>query len=166
MPSAPYDLSSWKICLVATPLAFHTTQVSTVVAAHWMSPDATGRWRSFGGILVSVTSRPCFLNRPASLARVRGAKPVQPLMPTATLVSCAAACVIKSAASAAPQNADFIVLPRRVAGSWLARRVPASQDLEHRLGRAAERRLVAADHDRALDRDRVRDHALDQLVVR
>ena len=39
MPSAPKLLSSWKICLVATPLAFQEIQVSTVVAAHWMSPE-------------------------------------------------------------------------------------------------------------------------------
>src|SRR5689334_5149426 len=109
-----------------------------------MSPEATARWRSFCGILGRVTSSPCFLNSPASLARVRGAKPVQPLMPTATLVSCAAAGVIVSAAaSAAPRTVDFIALPRRVAGSWLARLVPPSQDLEHRLGRPAERGLVA-----------------------
>src|SRR4051812_22181929 len=114
-----------------------------------MSPEATARWRSFCGILVRVTSRPCFLNSPASLAKVRGAKPVQPLMPTATLVSCAAAGAINSAAaSAAPRRVDFIVMPRRVAGAWLARRVPASQDLEHRFGRPAERRLAAVHHDR------------------
>jgi hypothetical protein len=36
-------LSSWKICVVATPLAFHTTHVSTVVAAHCTSPEAIAR---------------------------------------------------------------------------------------------------------------------------
>ena len=41
IPSAPKLLSSWKIFVVATPLAFHTIQVSTVVAAHWMSPCPT-----------------------------------------------------------------------------------------------------------------------------
>ena len=87
MPSAPKLLSSWKICVVATPLAFQTTQVSTVVAAHWMSPEAMARWRSFCGIFLMLTSSPCFLYRPASLARVSGAKPVQPDMPMATLVS-------------------------------------------------------------------------------
>jgi hypothetical protein len=40
-------LSSWKIWVVVTPLAFHTIQVSTVVAAHWISPEAMARWRSF-----------------------------------------------------------------------------------------------------------------------
>ena len=56
-----------------------------------MSPEAIARWRSFCGIFLIVTSRPCFLNRPASLASVSGAKPVQPEMPIATLVSCACA---------------------------------------------------------------------------
>ena len=87
MPSAPYDLSSWKICLVATPLAFQAIQVSTVVAAHWMSPEAMARCRSFCGIFLIDTSRPLALKMPASLASVRGAKPVQPEMPMATWVS-------------------------------------------------------------------------------
>ncbi len=87
MPSAPKLLSSWKICVVATPLAFQTIQVSTVVAAHWMAPEAMARWRSFCGILLIVTSRPFFLKMPASLASVSGAKPVQPEMPMPTLVS-------------------------------------------------------------------------------
>ena len=78
MPSAPKLLSSWKICVVATPAAFHAIQVSTVVAAHCTSPEAMARWRSFCGIFLIVTSRPRFLNRPASLASVSGAKPVQP----------------------------------------------------------------------------------------
>src|SRR6185503_586878 len=86
MPSAPYDLSSWKICLVATPFAFHTIHVSTVVAAHWMSPEAIARWRSFCGIFLIETSRPFFLKMPASRASVRGAKPVHPLIPMATAV--------------------------------------------------------------------------------
>jgi hypothetical protein len=38
-------LSSWKIWVVATPAAFHATQVSTVVAAHWTSPEAMARCR-------------------------------------------------------------------------------------------------------------------------
>ena len=29
----------------ATPAAFQTIHVSTVVAAHWMSPEASARWR-------------------------------------------------------------------------------------------------------------------------
>src|SRR5688572_21076322 len=45
------------------------------------------RCRSFCGIFLMLTSRPFFLKIPASLARVSGAKPVQPEMPTATLVS-------------------------------------------------------------------------------
>src|ERR1700724_2264218 len=44
--------------MVATPLAFHTIQVSTVVAAHWMSPEAMARWRLACGIFLRVTSRP------------------------------------------------------------------------------------------------------------
>ena len=36
--------------MVATPLAFQMIQVSTVVAAHWTSPEAIARWRSFCGI--------------------------------------------------------------------------------------------------------------------
>ena len=76
--------------MVATPFAFQTIQVSTVVAAHWMSPEAIARWRSFCGIFLIVTSRPFFLKMPASFASVSGAKPVQPLMPMATLVSWAA----------------------------------------------------------------------------
>jgi hypothetical protein len=71
-------LSIWKICFVATPLAFQTTHVSTVVAAHWMSPDAIASWRSFWGIFFRSTSRPYFLKMPASLASVSGAKPVHP----------------------------------------------------------------------------------------
>src|SRR5262249_55883218 len=43
IPSAPYDLSIWNNGLVATPLAFQTIQVSTVVAAHWTSPEAMAR---------------------------------------------------------------------------------------------------------------------------
>jgi len=58
--------------------------VSTVVAAHWMSPDAIARWRSFCGIFLMVTSTPFFLKIPASLASVSGANPVQPEMPRAT----------------------------------------------------------------------------------
>jgi len=67
------------------------TQVSTVVAAHWMSPDAIARWRSFCGIFLMLTSSPFFLKMPASLASVSGAKPVHPEMPILSLVSCAEA---------------------------------------------------------------------------
>src|SRR5687767_3388595 len=108
MPSAPKLLSSWKICLVGTPLAFHTIQVSTVVAAHWMSPDWIARWRLACGTFLIVTSRPFFLKMPASLASVRGAKPVQPEMPTATFVSCAEADPAASANTAKPPNTAFI----------------------------------------------------------
>ena len=80
-------------------MAFQTTQVSTVVAAHWMSPDAIARWRSFCGIFLIVTSSPCCLKRPASLAKVSGAKPVQPEMATATLVSWAWAAGAKATAA-------------------------------------------------------------------
>ena len=68
----------WKICFVATPFAFQTTHVSTVVAAHCTSPDAIARCRSFCGIFFRSTSRPFFLKMPASFASVSGAKPVQP----------------------------------------------------------------------------------------
>ena len=54
MPSAPYDLSSWTTCFVATPLAFHTIHVSTVVAAHCTSPEAIARCRSFCGMNLMV----------------------------------------------------------------------------------------------------------------
>ncbi len=93
--------------MVATPLAFHTIQVSTVVAAHWMSPDAMARWRLACGIFLMVTSRPFLAKMPASLASVSGAKPVQPEIPMATLVPCAAAGV---AASAAPSAAAMILI--------------------------------------------------------
>ena len=102
MPSAPYDLSSWNSCVVATPLAFHTIQVSTVVAAHWISPEAMARCRLACGIFLMVTSRPFLAKMPASLASVSGAKPVQPDMPMATLVPCAnAGAAMQQAASAA-----------------------------------------------------------------
>src|ERR1700704_152303 len=52
MPSAPKLLSIWKICLVATPFAFQTSQVSAVVAAHWTSPEAMARWRLCCGIFL------------------------------------------------------------------------------------------------------------------
>jgi hypothetical protein len=77
--------------LVATPLAFQEIQVSTVVAAHWMSPDAIARCRSFCGIFFNVTSRPFFLKMPDWLARVSGAKPVHPESPMATFTSSAIA---------------------------------------------------------------------------
>ena len=77
--------------MVATPLAFHTIQVSTVVAAHWTSPEAMARCRLACGIFLIVTSRPFFAKMPASLASVSGAKPVHPEMPIVTLVPCASA---------------------------------------------------------------------------
>ena len=89
--TAPYDLSSCTTCVIGTPFAFQTTYVSTVVAAHWTSPDAIARWRSFCGIFLIVTSRPFFLKMPAWLASVSGAKPVHPEIPMATLTSCATA---------------------------------------------------------------------------
>ena len=102
MPSAPYDLSIWNSCVVGTPLAFHTIQVSTVVAAHWISPEAMARCRLAWGIFLRVTSRPFFAKMPASLASVSGAKPVQPDSPMATLVPWATAGVAMiDAASAA-----------------------------------------------------------------
>ena len=61
------------------------------VDAPGTSPDAMARWRSFCGIFLMSTSRPCFLKMPASLASVSGANPVQPEMPMATLVSWAVA---------------------------------------------------------------------------
>src|SRR5260370_269383 len=91
MPSAPKLLSSWKICLVATPLAFQEIQVSTVVAAHWTSPEAMARCRSFCGIFLIVTSRPFFLKMPAWFASVSGANPVHPEIPMATFTSSATA---------------------------------------------------------------------------
>src|SRR5262249_1912218 len=76
---------------VGTPFAFQTIQVSTVVAAHGISPEAMARWRSFWGIFLIDTSMPFFWKMPVSFANVRGAKPVQPEMPMPTLVSCALA---------------------------------------------------------------------------
>ena len=58
MPSAPKDLSSWNIWVTGTLLAFQMIHVSTVVAAHWISPDASARLRLACGIFCSVTSRP------------------------------------------------------------------------------------------------------------
>ena len=72
--------------MIGTPLAFQATCVSTVVAAHWMAPEASARWRSFCGIILSSTSSPFFLKMPALSASVSGAKPVQPDMPSAILV--------------------------------------------------------------------------------
>jgi hypothetical protein len=56
-----------------------------------------------------VTSRPFFLKMPASLASVSGAKPVQPDMPMATLVSCAPTVPDSPAATAntPAANANF-----------------------------------------------------------
>src|SRR5574343_542110 len=85
---------------MGTPLVFQATWVSTVVAAHWMALEARARWRSFCWIIFSSTSRPCFLNRPALSAKVSGAKPVQPDMPRAILVSCAWAAVDRAAVQA------------------------------------------------------------------
>src|SRR5688572_26782983 len=109
MPSAPKLLSSWKICLVATPLAFQTSQVSTVVAAHWMSPEAMARWRLCCGIFLIVASTPFFLKMPACAASVIGANPVQPLMPILTL-SCAAA-EWAATAQMVPTRMRFIFAP-------------------------------------------------------
>src|SRR5262245_369591 len=91
MQSAPKLLSSWKICLVAIPLAFQEIHVSTVVAAHWMSPEAMARCRSFCGIFLIVTSRPFFLKMPAWFASVSGANPVHPEIPMPTFTSWATA---------------------------------------------------------------------------
>ena len=75
-----------------------------VVAAHWIAPEANARWRSFCGIIFSSTFRPFFLKMPALSARVSGAKPVQPDMPSTILVSCAwalcAATAMQAVASA------------------------------------------------------------------
>src|SRR5205085_7174129 len=103
------DLSSWNSCVVATPFAFHTIQVSTVVAAHCTSPLAIARWRLACGIFLIVTSRPFLAKIPASLASVSGAKPVQPEMATETLV-CALAGAASAAApmTAATVNSDFM----------------------------------------------------------
>src|SRR5262245_33182300 len=89
MPSAPYDLSSWTTWRVATPLAFQTIHVSTVVAAHATSPEAIARWRSFCGMNLIVASTPFFLKRPAFSASVSGANPVHPLIAIVTFGSCA-----------------------------------------------------------------------------
>src|SRR5450830_200083 len=88
---------------MGTPLAFQATWVSTVVAAHWMALEARARWRSFWGIIFRSTSRPCCLKLPALSARVRGAKPVQPDMPKAILVSCA--CTGAATAATSPAAA-------------------------------------------------------------
>src|SRR3954449_3952193 len=67
-----------------------------------MSPEAMARCRLACGIFLMVTSRPFFAKMPASLARVSGAKPVQPEVPMATLVPCASAgAPAKQATSAA-----------------------------------------------------------------
>src|ERR1700754_980024 len=114
MPSAPYDLSIWNSCVVATPFAFHTIQVSTVVAAHWMSPDAIARWRLACGIFFMVASIPCLAKRPASFASVSGAKPVHPEMPMATFLSWAAAGMETRAAVAAIATILIGVMVRSV----------------------------------------------------
>src|SRR6185436_13093346 len=76
IPSAPYDLSSCTTCVIGTPLAFQTTYVSTVVAAHCTSPEAIARCRDACGIILIVTSTPFFLKMPAFSASDSGAKPV------------------------------------------------------------------------------------------
>src|SRR5690606_29935229 len=81
----------------------------TVVAAHWMASDASARWRSFCGIMRSSTSRPFFLKMPALSASVSGAKPVQPDMPRAILVSCALAFAAMPAAQAAAAISEAIL---------------------------------------------------------
>src|SRR3954469_18643175 len=111
MPSAPKDLSSWNSCVVATPLAFHTTQVSTVVAAHCTSPDAIARCRLACGTFLMVTSRPFLAKMPASLASVSGAKPVQPEIAIVTLV-CAEAGVASIAASPAATDIPINFITR------------------------------------------------------
>src|SRR6267378_1322931 len=118
MPSAPYDLSSWNICLVATPLAFQEIQVSTVVAAHCTSPDAMARCRSFCGIFLIVTSRPFFLKMPAWFASVSGANPVHPEIPIPTLTSSAMAGVDtrRAAVAASILELSMIVFLRQVYG--------------------------------------------------
>ena len=73
-------LRAGRICFVSTPFAFQTSQVSTVVAAHWMSPEAI----EVAALLRDLLDRgvdAVFLKMPACSARVSGAKPVQPLMP-------------------------------------------------------------------------------------
>ncbi len=70
-----------------TPLAFHTSHVSTVVAAHCRSPLAIASGRLACGTFFKVTSRPCFSKMPACLASVSGAKPDHPLMPMVTAVA-------------------------------------------------------------------------------
>src|SRR5258707_9264268 len=109
MPSDHMPWSILKSCVVATPFVFHTIQVSAVVAAHWTSPEAMARWRSFCGIFWIVTSRPLALKMPASFASVSGAKPVQPEMPMATLVSCACT---GAAAAIMPQTARVLTRKR------------------------------------------------------
>src|SRR6218665_1704784 len=83
---------------MGTPLAFQATWVSTVVAAHSIDLAARARWRSFCAIILISTSRPCLLKRPALSASVSGAKPVQPDMPSTSLVFCACACACAGAA--------------------------------------------------------------------
>src|ERR1700730_15219977 len=55
--------------MVATPLAFHTIQVSTVVAAHWMSPEAMARCRLACGIFLRVMSIPLLEKMPLYLGK-------------------------------------------------------------------------------------------------
>src|SRR6218665_722207 len=83
---------------MGTPLAFQATCVSTVVAARLIDLAARARWRSFCAIILISTSRPCLLKRPALSASVSGAKPVQPDMPSTSLVFCACACACAGAA--------------------------------------------------------------------
>ena len=119
-------------------MAFHTTQVSTVVAAHWMSPEAIARWRSFWGIIFTLTSRPCFLKRPAYLASVSGAKPVHPAIPTATLVSCA------EAVAATGADASFVAVPPKAAPAAILEAAAAGVDRAVELAFAGNHQVCLA----------------------
>src|SRR6266545_17968 len=125
IPSAPYDLSSWTTWRVATPLAFQTIHVSTVVAAHCTSPEAIARCRSFWGMNLMVTSTPCFLKMPAFSARESGAKPVQPLMATVTLGRSCAGAAAATARARAPATRHVTermgIPPGRVMGTEMIR---------------------------------------------
>ena len=69
--------------------------------------DAIARWRLACGIFLIVTSRPFLAKMPASLASVSGAKPVQPEMPMATLVSWA--CAAAAARAMAVRAINFLM---------------------------------------------------------
>ena len=110
---------------MGTPLAFQATWVSTVVAAHWMAPAASARWRSFWGMNLISTSRPFFLKIPALSASDRGAKPVQPDMPSVSLVSCAPAVEAMPATQTpiASSEANFLALVLPIAYSCLIQKI-------------------------------------------